>query len=81
MQVSGDRVVWVGASDPTDYENQQVYTWTPSEGMVLLSTTSHENQRARVYGDRVVWYGYGGSDGGTDGEIFTWTPTTAAWCR
>ena len=40
-------------------ENEQVYTWTPSEGTVLLSTTSHENQRGRVYGDRVVWYGSG----------------------
>ena len=52
-----------------------MYTWTPSEGTVLLSTTSHENQRGRVYGDRVVWYGYVGSDLG-NGEIFTWTPTT-----
>ena len=76
MQVSGDRVRLDRSFRPaTTDENQQVYTWTPSEGMSLLSTTSHGTSGRAVYGDRVVWYGSGGSDGGTDGEIFTWTPT------
>jgi hypothetical protein len=74
-QVSGDRIVWLGASDAANPDNQQVFTWTPSGGVVQLSVNSQMNQWPMVSGDRVVWFGTGGSVGGEDGEIFTWTPT------
>ena len=74
-EVSGDRIVWLGIPDPDFPEEAQVYTWTPTEGVTHLSTSSTLNQWPMVSGDRVVWFGAGGTDAGDDNEVFTWTPT------
>lgn len=66
--VSGDRVVW----DRYDGSDSEIYTWTPTGGIVALTANGYEDGGQRVSGDRVVWYGY--VDG--DSEIFTWTPNT-----
>ncbi len=70
--VSGDRVVWRYWDEvDSDYE---VFTWTPAEGAVQLTSNTHDDDLPQVSGDRVVWKG---SDG-TDYEIFTWTPADGA---
>ena len=70
-EVSGDRIVWAAIADGTDYE---VFTWTPSTGVVRLTTNSRDDQYPVVSGDRIAWVETGGSDGGADDEVFTWTP-------
>ena len=72
-EVSGDRIVWLGILTPTFLRKLQVYTWTPTEGVTHLSTSSTLNQWPMVSGDRVVWFGAGGTDAGGDNEVFTWT--------
>jgi hypothetical protein len=74
-EVSGDRIVWLEATDMDNPDEQQVFTWTPTDGVTHLSTTSTMNQWPMVSGDRVVWFGAGGTDGGDDNEVFTWTLT------
>ncbi len=74
-EVSGDRIVWAAIPSGSDYE---VYTWTPSTGVVRLTTNSYDDQYPVVSGDRIAWLQTGGSDGGADDEVFTWTPAGGA---
>jgi hypothetical protein len=75
-QVSGDRVVFRGDSlasggGPQDTE---IFTWTPGDGLVQLTSNRIGDANPQVSGDRVVWEGGEGENGGSDVEIFTWTP-------
>ena len=72
-QVSGDRVVWNGYSTDGGTDTE-IFTWTPSSGIVQLTANTWVDEGARVSGDRIAWRTMGGTDGGTDFEIFTWTP-------
>jgi putative cell wall-binding protein len=73
LQVSGDRVVWLASPDGSDAE---IYTWTPSGGVVQVTDNEYYEDIPAVSGDGVAWSAAGGSDGGSDCEVFTWTPSS-----
>jgi len=66
-QVSTSRVVW----DGTDGYDNEIFTWTQSDGVVRLTNNSYYEYAPQISGNRLVWYGNDGSDT----EIFTWTPS------
>jgi hypothetical protein len=67
LAISGDRVVWNAFAANV----QQVFSWTPTEGVVQLSSGLAITYQPEVSGDRVVWLD-AISD---DAEIYTWTPS------
>jgi hypothetical protein len=74
LAIAGDRVVWdaLAANDI-----MQVFSWTPSEGVVQLSTSTSAADLPQISGNRVVWQDEGAS--GVDSEVFSWTPTAGAY--
>jgi hypothetical protein len=68
--VSGDRVVW----EWYDGSDAEVFTWTPTGGVLRLTDNSTVDMEPRVSGDRVVWQMMS-ADLSTR-EICTWTPAS-----
>jgi hypothetical protein len=65
LALSGDRVAWFSAGGPWE-----IFTWTPAEGTVQITSNGYSDGYPEVSGDRVVWHGHDGADR----DIFTWTP-------
>jgi hypothetical protein len=66
-RMSGDRIAWNSVA--TDGEDLEVYTWTPSSGIVRVTNDDVDNSVRDVSGDRLLFT--------TDGKALdTWTPTT-----
>ncbi len=81
-QVSDDRVVWKGNLVAWDKSGGQkaenfdfeIFTWTPTDGTVRITSNELWDENPQVSGDRVVWRGQS-IDPGDNWEVFTWTPT------
>lgn len=54
-QVSGDRVVW----ESFDGNDREIFTWTPSGGVVQLTANDQYDGNPQVSGHRIVWAGNG----------------------
>ncbi len=65
-QISGDRVVWLGAAGAGG--NNEVFTWEAGGDVTQITDGSYSASRVQVSGDRVVWQG--------NDKIWTWTPTS-----
>ena len=58
-QIDGDLVAWVGYPAPGSLP--QVYIWTPTGGVSMLSSPTKAAGIPRVTGERVIWQSYAGS--------------------
>jgi hypothetical protein len=69
--LSGDRIVWHSNNGTySKFADDDIFSWTPAEGVVRLPSSSLQDDIPDVSGNRVVWGGYDGKDT----EIYTWTP-------
>jgi len=64
-QVSGQRVVWAG--------HDEIYTWTPSSGIVRVTHNGLRDDGPQVAGSRIVWIRHPTS-GYHPTRVYSWTP-------
>ena len=69
--------MWDGGDDSAEGEGREVFTWTPSEGVIQLTHNGRCDSAPSVSGDRVVWSAGVDPAGDEDLErILMWTPTS-----